>query len=83
MRQKRAHNASQTLEGGVSPMIMDRVPSCTEAFNTFWRRAKEVYDACPPGSDGTYTHCTRTQMQSYLNCAEKEISCTAGALGCS
>ncbi len=80
--QTRAHNAAQTLEGGVFVRSMNLVPRCAEDFNRCWDKATKVYNECPPGPDGTYTHCTRTKQTTWLKCASVEIDCTARELGC-
>lgn len=80
--QTRAHNASQTLEGGVFVKSMNLVPMCAERFNQCWDKATKVYNECPPGTDGTYAHCQRTKQNTWLACAQEEIDCTARELGC-
>jgi hypothetical protein len=80
--QTRAHNAAQTLEGGVYMKSMNLVPRCAEAFNECWDKATKVYNECGPGPDGTYAHCTRIKQTTWLECAREEIDCTAREYGC-
>jgi len=72
-RQDPASNAITTLTLGV-----DR--NCSAAYSACIETARQVARQCPPGPDGTYTHCSRQESAAWIRCALEEISCGERAL---
>ncbi|MEI6670305.1 MAG: hypothetical protein WCP29_19340, partial [Acidobacteriota bacterium] len=77
----RAHNAAQNpASNSLSTKTMGSSQACGTAYSACISQASERSKTCKPGADGTFTQCIQTENAAWIDCAQKEVSCSEAAL---
>ncbi|MDD5366530.1 MAG: carboxypeptidase regulatory-like domain-containing protein [Gallionellaceae bacterium] len=71
----RQHNQSQNVNGSVTTLTLGADAACSSAWSACIAEAQRAGKQCPPGADGTFTACFRTENVQWVKCAMDEIAC--------